>query len=125
MASIIDGDAEIFGGVFAGSLIIGTRAMSTMAEVGFAAGGTVAAADYDEGEPASAREPKGLRKLLPRSYLRMFFYFARGTVGDDNEGMFAGEIGVNEEGIKAGGGGLCPGNGDFAFDVMLGVCGEG
>ena len=55
--------------VFAGSLIIGTRAVSTMAEVGFAAGGTVAAADYDQGRASLGARTRGLEEAVATGLL--------------------------------------------------------
>ena len=41
-------------------------------------------------------------------------------MGDDGEGMLAGQVGVDEQGIEAVGSGLHPRNHGFAFDVTLG-----
>ena len=40
-------------------------------------------------------------------------------MGDDDEGMLPGQIGIDEQGIEATGAGQYPGNGDFALDVAL------
>src|SRR5580704_2405551 len=64
-ARVVDGNAQVLGGVFAGGLVIGLGTPATFARLRLAAGGSVAAAHDDERDPSPAGKPESLRKLLP------------------------------------------------------------
>ena len=89
-----------------------------MTAILFAAGVPVAAAHDDDDNPAAAGEPLGLRDKGPGRDFGMLLRLARGAMGDDNERMFAGKVGVDEQGIEAGGSGLHPGDEQLALDIV-------
>ena len=117
-AAEVEGDAKILGGVLGGCLVVGGGAVSGVTAILFAAGVSIAAAHDDEGNPSAAGEPLGLGEKRPGGDFGMLLRLARRAMGDDDQRLFAGHVGVDEQGIKAGGCGLRPGDEELALDVV-------
>jgi hypothetical protein len=96
-AAVVDGCAEVVGRLAGGAFVVGVGTMAIVEIVGLAARRAVAAAHDDEYDEAAAGEPAGLRKERPRGDVFSRLNLARCAVRDDDQGMFAWEIGVDEE----------------------------
>ena len=97
LAAEVDCDAKVFGGFACGAFVVGIGTVPVVEVVGFAAGGSVAASHDDKDYKAATGEPTSLRKEQPRGDVIAWLDFAGGTVGDNDEGMLAGEIGIDQK----------------------------
>ena len=84
--------------------------MAIVEIVGFTTRRAVATAHDDEYDEASTGKPAGLREERPWGDVISRLNLARCAVGDDDQGMFTGEIGVDQKRTESIGGRLSPGD---------------